>query len=149
MYKHILVPTDGSTVSARAEKAALEIAKKFKARITVVHVVAPWSPQSLGEIRALGPAPMSESEYLAASEKRANALMKKVADRARRARVKVATSLLYSNEPGRALVDTVKSARCDLVVMGSSSRTGIERIFLGSVASDVLQGSTVPTLVCR
>jgi nucleotide-binding universal stress UspA family protein len=149
MYRHILVPTDGSLVSARAEKAAIEIARKFKARITAVHVVAPFSPRALGEIRGLGPTPMSAEEYRAASEKRGTTSLEKVVARARRAKLSANTVLLTSADPGEALAKAAREHRCDLIVMGSSSRAGIERIFLGSVASEVLNGTQIPTLVCH
>ena len=149
MYRNILVPTDGSTMSARAEKAALEIARRFKARVTVVHVVAPFSPAALGEIRGLGPAPLTREEYAKASEKRGQASLRKVAGRAKRAKVAASTVLVTGRDPAEALVKAVREHRCDLIVMASSSRAGIERIFLGSVASDVLAGTRVPTLICH
>ena len=149
MYSNILVPTDGSTMSARAEKAAVEIARRFKARITVVHVMAPYSPTALGEIRGLGPAPLTREEYTKAAEKRGKATLAKVAGRAKRAKVKAETLLVADADPGEALVKAARDHKCDLIVMASSSRVGIERIFLGSVASEVLSGARTPTLICH
>ena len=54
MYRNILVPTDGSRVSARAARAAVQIARRFRAKITAVHVIAPFSPTALAEMRAPG-----------------------------------------------------------------------------------------------
>jgi nucleotide-binding universal stress UspA family protein len=149
MYRNILVPTDGSTMSARAEKAALEIAKRFKCRITVVNVMAPYSPTALGEIRGLGPTPLTREEYTKVAQKRGQAALDKVAGRAKRAKVTARTVLVSSRDPAEALVSAVREHKCDLIVMASSSRAGIERIFLGSVASEVLSGTRVPTLICH
>ena len=149
MFRRILVPTDGSTVSARAERAAIDLAKKYKASITAVHVVAPYSRRALGEVRGMGPSPLSADEYKALADKRGQAVLKKVAARARRAKLPVATVLVTSDSPGDALVEAAREARCDLIVMGSNSRAGIERIFLGSVASEVLSGTRIATLICH
>ena len=149
MYRHILIPTDGSPVSARAEKAAIDMAKKFKASITAIHVVPPYSPRSLGEIRGAGTQPMSAAEYRQATEKRGMAVLKKIQVRARRAKLGAEVMLVTSDTPGDALAQAARETGCDLIVMGSNSRVGIERIFLGSVASEVLSATRIPTLICH
>jgi len=149
MYRHILVPTDGSPVSARAEKAAIDMAKKFKASITAVHVVPPYSPRALGEIRGAGTQPLSAAEYRQVTEKHGKAVLKKVLARAKRAKVGAEEMLVTSDTPGGAIAKAAQDAGCDLIVMGSNSRTGIERIFLGSVASEVLSATRIPTLICH
>jgi len=149
MYRRILVPTDGSLVSARAEKAAIDMAKKYNASITAVHVVAPYSPRALGEIGGMGPAPLAPDEYKTLAEKRGRAVLEKIVARARRAKVDADTILVTSDSTGEALVKAAGDARCDLIVMGSNSRVGIERIFIGSVASDVLSATRIPTLICH
>ena len=149
MYRHILVPTDGSPVSARAEKAAVEIAKKFGARITVAHVIAPYSPHSLGEIRGAGTEPLSRQEYETAAGKRGKAAAGRVVTRARRAKVAVEALVQTDDSPGDAIVRIANQGKCDLIVMASNSRAGIERIFIGSVASEVLNGTRTPVLICH
>jgi nucleotide-binding universal stress UspA family protein len=149
MYRHILVPTDGSLVSARAEKVAVEMAKKFRARITVAHVVAPYSKNALGEIRGLGTEPLSREEYEKLSTKRGQAAAKRVLARAKRSQVKAEAVLDTDDSPGEALVRIARNRDCDLIVMASNSRAGLERIFVGSVASDVLNGTKTPILICH
>jgi len=149
LYRHILVPTDGSLLSARAAKAAVGLGKKFKARITAVHVVPPYSPQALSEIGAVAPAPLSREQYRQVAEKRGSAALKKVTARAGRAGLRSEALLVTDDDPGAALIRAAQNAGCDLIVMGSSSRAGIQRIFLGSVASEVLNGTRIPTLICR
>ena len=149
MYRHILVPTDGSLVSARAEKVAVEMAKKLNARITVAHVMQPWSPRKAGEVRGAGTQPLSREEHEQLSRKRADNASRRVLARARRAKVPAGAVLDTDDSPADALVRIARNEDCDLIVMASSSRAGLERIFLGSVASEVLSGTKTPVLVCH
>ena len=149
MYRHILVPTDGSPVSARAERAAVKIARRFHSKITAIHVIAPYSPQALAETAGPGPAPLTREEYARVAEKRAEALLQRLGARARRACVNVVKLSVIDEDAGEALMRVARDAGCDLIVMGSNSRRGLTRIFVGSVASDVLNGTDIPTLVCH
>jgi len=148
-YRHLLVPTDGSLVSARAERTAISVARQFGARITAMHVLAPYSPTALGEIHGLGPAPLTPDEYKRASEKRGKALLARVAARARRAGIRLDRVMVTDYDPAEALVRAARDHDCDLIVMGSSNRVGIQRIFLGSVASEVVNGTRVAALICH
>jgi nucleotide-binding universal stress UspA family protein len=138
MYRHILVPTDGTLVSARAEKVAVDMAKKFGARITVAHVVPPWSPHH-----------PSKPEYEKAAGDRGKAAARRVMTRARRAKVKADAVVEIDDSPGDVLVRLARNQGCDLIVMASNSRVGLERILLGSVTSEVLTGTKTPVLVCH
>lgn len=149
MYHHILVPTDGSPVSSRAERAAVQIAKRFHAKITAIHVIAPYSPTALAEAGGLGPVPLTREEYAQVAEERAETLLRRLYAHARRASVEVVKLSVTDEDTGSALVRAAHDAGCDLIVMGSHSRRGIERVFVGSVASDVLSGTDVPTLICH
>jgi nucleotide-binding universal stress UspA family protein len=149
MYRHILVPTDGSPVSARAERAAVQIAKRFHSKITAIHVIAPYSPQALAENDGLGPPSLTRDEYAKVAEDRSDTLLRRLYAHARRASVEVVKLSVTDEDTGATLVRTARDAGCDLIVMGSSTRRGIERIFVGSVASDVLNGTDIPTLICH
>ena len=149
MYHHILVPTDGSPASERAELAAVEIARRLHAKITAVHVIAPYSPQALAEIAVARPAPLTREEYQAAAEQRADALLRRVTTLARDAHVCAVRLTVTDDDAGQALIRTARDAGCDLIVMGSKGRKGIERIFVGSVSSDVLSGTNIATLICH
>ena len=149
VYRHILVPTDGSPASERAERAAVQIARRLRARITAIHVIAPYSPQAVAEIAASHPAPLNREEYRSAAEHRADTALQRVSGLAREARVPVVRLTLTDEDTGQALVRTARDAGCDLIVMGSHGRKGIERILAGSVSSDVLSGSDIATLICH
>ena len=149
MYRHILVPTDGSPVSARAEKAAVEMAKKFRARITVAHVIAPYSPHVPAGIRAAGAQSLSREEYEKAAARRGAAAVRRVLTRSKRAQVKAEAVVDKDDTPASALVRIARDRGCDLIVMASNSRAGLERIFIGSVASEVLGATRTPVLMCH
>jgi len=147
-YRHILVPTDGTERSTRAEKAATALARDFRARLTAVHVVAPYSPAALVEFRSVG-APPSPDQYREIVETRGRATLRRAATRARRAQVPVETALVTSNATAEAIVDAAREHGCDLIVMATSNPVGLQRLVLGSVASEVLLRAHAPVLVCR
>jgi nucleotide-binding universal stress UspA family protein len=148
-YRHILVPTDGTPRSARAEKAANALAGDCNARVTTVHVVAPYSTRAVAEVGGPRHPALSADEYKRLVQARARAVLRKVTARARRARVPVESVVLVNEAPAEAIVDVARERGCDLIVMATSNRVGLERLFLGSVATEVLAHSTTPVLVCR
>jgi nucleotide-binding universal stress UspA family protein len=149
IYRHILVPTDGSAISERAAKTAARLARGFGARITAVHVMEPFSERAARAIQAFAPGKMTHGEYRRVAEKRGNAALKKVAAQAKAAEVPCEQVLVTGNEPWEGIVDAARDSACDLIVMASHSRVGLERLLLGSVATEVLTHSKTPVLVCR
>jgi nucleotide-binding universal stress UspA family protein len=71
MYTHILVPTDGSALSLKAAKAAVELARVMKTKLTAVYATAPWMPPMGGEGELPRHMFTMESDYRKASEKEA------------------------------------------------------------------------------
>jgi len=146
MYKHILVPTDGSPLSLKAVRAASKLAAKLKAKITALYVIAPYMPRTTSEdIVYHGAYSMREYE----------AEMRKTADKAL-ARVVAAangsscdTMAKTHLHPWEAIIDAAKSRKCDLIVMASHGRRGIAGLLLGSETQKVLTHSKTPVLVCR
>jgi nucleotide-binding universal stress UspA family protein len=149
MYKQILLPIDHSTRSAEAARAAIEIARRFDASLSVLNVIAPFSRHAVGEIRAKAAKPLGAEEYRGLAEKKARAALEKVAAEAKAAGVACKTVLIEDDDPADGIVATARKRKADLIVMASSGRKGIERIFLGSVTTEVLSKTTSPVLVCR
>ena len=149
MYHHILVPTDGSPISLKAAGTAAQLARGFKAKITAVHVIAPFTQRAARQVRAPTDCAMTADEYRHLTEKRGNAALKKIAAQAGEAGVAFEAVLLTNDEPWEGIVEAARDHACDLIVMASNSRVGIERLFLGSVATEVLTHSMTPVLVCR
>lgn len=149
MFKHILVPTDGSPLSLRAVKMALQVARVHRARVTAFHVVAPFVPVGYIDGVAAYPELYSPTEYKRAVEAGAKRMLDRVARRAAAAKVRCDTAVAMADPPWRAIVRAARAKRCDLIVMSSHGRTGLGAVVLGSVTTKVLTHSKTPVLVCR
>lgn len=149
MFRHILVATDGSTLSLKAAKAAVELAKVHKARITAIHVIAPYVAPVAGDGVIYYPETFSPQEYRKATEKEAQKALGKVEAAAAAAKVACDTIAVTHDQPWESIVNTAKKRRCDLIVMASHGRRGIAGLLLGSETTKVLTHSRTPVLVCR
>jgi nucleotide-binding universal stress UspA family protein len=147
MYRRILVATDGSTLSKKAVKSAIELAGAVGAELVALYVV-PRYPVSYFE----GGVTVS-TEDIARTEKqwadKGQAVVDAVRDAAEAAGVKTRTSLSRSDLVAESILATARKSKCDLVVMASHGRKGLKRILLGSETQHVLTHSTVPVLVLR
>jgi nucleotide-binding universal stress UspA family protein len=148
MYKHILVPTDGSKLSNAAAKSAAKLAGDIGAKITAVYVIRPFDPPGHPEAVAFYSA-YGEKEFQEAGRKSAKQAIAKVKAAAAAAKVDVVGLAVTARNPWRAIVDTAKSKKCDLIVMASHGRKGLEALLLGSETQKVLTHSKTPVLVCR
>ena len=149
MYRNILVPTDGSTLSLKAARTAAGLAQALGAKITAVFVIEPFEPHWAGEIRALAPDPLSAKEYEKLTRQRGDASLEKVAAEAGKKGIACAKVIASDNQPWKAIIKAAQAKKCDLIVMSSHGRRGLEGILLGSQTTKVLTHSKVPVLVCR
>lgn len=149
MFRHILLPTDGSPLSTRAAKLAVGLAKSSGARLTTLHVIAPYEPTTYIEGMAAYPELFSPAEYKRATEARASRLLGKVAALAKAADVRCDTTTVNARAPWEAIIKTAKSKRCDAIVMASHGRRGLESLLLGSETTKVLTHTKTPVLVCH
>jgi len=147
MFKHILIPTDGSPVSTRAARAAVTFARDSGARVTVYYCKDPLPRPIYGDgyirNRALTP------EF----EKHADAEAKKclvaVTRAARDAGVRCETLANRAASPYEGIVEAAAKRKCDLVFIGTHGRRGLSRLVLGSVAEKVARLAKVPVMVYR
>jgi nucleotide-binding universal stress UspA family protein len=145
MFKHILFPTDGEGPSAAALAQCLAIAHDHGARVTALHVTAPFHVLSTRpEVLAGTP-----EGYAAQSAARARALLDPIADAARAKGVPCETVTVEHEHPYQAIIDTARQRQCDLVAMASHGRRGLEALLLGSETQKVLTHSSLPVLVLR
>ncbi len=147
MYNHILVPTDGSKLSTKALKAAAELARALKARVTVLYVMAPFSPPMETEAVAFYPA-YSARGYEQRMRTVADSAIAK-AKFAIGAGVKVEGITEFHAAPWEVIVKAAGKRKCDLIVMASHGRRGLVGVLLGSETQKVLTHSKTPVLVCR
>lgn len=147
MYQRILVPTDGSTLSKKAVKSAIEQAAATGAELVALYVV-PRYPISYFE----GSMSVSNSE-VARTEKqwadKGQGLVDAVQTVASAAGVKAKGVLAHSDLVAESVIAAAKKYKCDLIVMASHGRKGIKRVLLGSETQHVLTHSTLPVLVLR
>ncbi|HEY5637983.1 MAG TPA: universal stress protein [Burkholderiales bacterium] len=148
MYKHILVPTDGSKLSIKAIRTAAKLAKALNAKLTGVYVVPPYVPPMYGEAAVYVPS-MSPKRYKELTEKEAKKALAVVEVEASTAKIACNTTWLTQDAPWEGVVKTAKSKGCDLIVMASHGRRGLAGLLLGSETTKVLTHSKVPVLVCR
>ena len=147
MYKHILVPTDGSKLSAKAIKAAIEFARDAQARVTAFTAVPQYPIPT--EIELMNKRAVSFAEYQRKAKASAKKTLRTVAARARAAGVPYAEDYALSDRPYEAIIGAARKHRCDLIFMASHGRRGISALLHGSQTRDVLTHSSIPTLVYR
>ena len=145
MFKHLLVPTDGSELSLRAVRTAIELARTCNARIFALHVVAPFHAVSyLAEVLAA-----TELGYTQESIAQAERYLAEVRGLADAAGVPCQGSYVFDDRPCQAIAATAAEHRCDLIVMASHGWRGLNRLLLGSETHKVLLTSPLPVLVCH
>lgn len=147
MYKHILIPTDGSEVAEKAVSAGIDFAREVGARVTLFTAVPEYVPPSEAEVRAR--CVVSIAEHARRSEKLAHGILAGAASKARAARLEFATAHIESNQPWQAIIDAAKRYSCDAIFMASHGRKGLSAVWHGSQTREVLTHSDVPTLVYR
>ncbi len=147
MFKHILVPTDGSGFSNKAVAAAAQLAQSLNATLLVLHVRSPIeSPHHVegGAMSTLGgQAVMREIE----DEERG--LLDAALAIAAAVGVKAETAFVAGYSPYEAVIRIAREQHCDLIVMASHGRGGISGLLLGSETQKVLTHTTTPVLVVR
>ena len=148
MYKHILVPTDGSALSQKAVRTATELARGMKAKVTAIHVIAPYSPPIMME-SAIAYTAASPAEYRKSSEKQAQLMLDKVKAGVEAKKVACDVAFVNNAHPWEAIIKLATGRKCDLIVMASHGRRGLEGLLLGSETNKVLTHSKTPVLVCR
>ena len=145
MYDRILVPTDGSDVSAAAERAAIAFARAHGSEIVVLAVGQPQPPIATAEA-AMAIDPGIDDGVLLA---RATEHARRVADAAAAAGVRCSPLAVLDYSPADAILATADGRNCDLIFMGSHGRRGLSRLLAGSVTQKVLADASVPVLVMR
>ncbi len=145
MFKHLLIPTDGSELSEAAIAAGVEFAKSINAKVTGFHAMPKF------HVIAYGPEIVSDTREEFEKECRAHAdrFLAVIVRAAKAADVPCETVLKTTDYPYEAIVATAKEKGCDLVMMASHGRRGLEGLLLGSETQKVLTHSKIPVLVFR
>lgn len=148
MFTHILIPTDGSELSAEAGRNAFKLAKALKARATIV-LVSPTFKQLTNEGYLVPEMTTDKSDWQKSVTERARKVLDAAAAEATDAGVKCDTVHVFRDTAYVAIIDTAKKNGCDLIVMGSHGYGGFKQWVLGSETTRVLSQSKIPVLVYR
>lgn len=145
MYRNILIATDGSELAERGVTQGLALAKALGAKVTVVTVTdmmpaGPYTPI---------PWPSDIERYEAHAARAAERILDKVAKAAIAAGVAHTTVHIVDELPAEGILKACEEHDCDVVVISSHGRRGLDRIVFGSQAAKVVAMSRVPVLVCR
>lgn len=144
MFKHILVPVDGSETSMLALDKAAQMAKTFGSTVTALYVIDPYPFTGVGADFAYG-----QAQYITAATGEANTALEAARKALDAAGVPATTVVSESHAVHEGVVRAVESAGADLIVMGSHGRRGLQKLMLGSVAQRVLSSVHIPVLVVR
>lgn len=149
MYKHIMLPVDGSELSLKAEKECIAFAKSIGAKVTVIHVlphfnlhVSAW-PTPKAMITKI------EDEHDEETKQVVQKMLADVEERAKAAGVKCDSLLVVGDSPYEAIIENAGKGGCDLIMMASHGRKGVDAVLLGSETVKVLTHTKMPVLVVR
>ena len=145
MFKHVLLPTDGSKLSEDAIRMGLQLAKTINAKVTGFHVmpefhVFTYKTEMLED---------TKREFGRDSKAHAAQYLSVIETAAKAAGVPFEVVSAIHDHPYEAIIGVAKERGCDLIVMASHGRKGVQAVLLGSETQKVLTHSHVPVLVCR
>lgn len=143
MFKNILIPTDGSDLAEKAVKAGIAFAREIQAKATVLTVTEPFHVFTFNT-QAVEDTP---EEYRKHAHEHARETLGAAARAARAAGVACETIEVESEHPYQAIIDTAKNQGCDLIMMATHGRHGMDAVIHGSETAKVLTHSDLTVLV--
>jgi nucleotide-binding universal stress UspA family protein len=147
MFKHILVPTDGSDLSTTAVAKAIQFARETNASITFFYAKADFPVTFYGEGALMDP--ITPERYAEMASKRAQDILSACEAGARDAGLAFRSRATTSDVPYEAIIEAAREEGCDLIFMASHGRRGVSGLLLGSETQKVLTHSKIPVLVYR
>jgi nucleotide-binding universal stress UspA family protein len=147
MFKHILVPSDGSALSSDTVKKAVDFARETGARITFFYAKPDYPVAFYGEGALIDPT--TPEKFAEMAERQAQEILAAAQKLAAAAGVACGTSSATSDVPYEAIINAAADAGCDLIFMASHGRRGLSGLLLGSETQKVLTHSKIPVLIYR
>lgn len=145
MFRHVLIPIDGSSFSDGAVKAGIKLAKEMNAKLTGLHVTVPFhmmaaDSQALTDTRA---------EYENHSKAKAQKVLAAFEKAAKSEGVACESAFVAGEHPHETIINAARDKGCDLILMASHGRRGLQGLLIGSETQKVLTHSKIPVLVYR
>jgi len=147
VFKHLLVATDGSKISAKAVARALGLARALGARLTAFYASADYPSPVYSEASMYFP--MKRREYAAACERQAEHILNPIATKAEAAGIPFKAVHTIAAVPWEAILAAARKNKCDAIVMASHGRRGVSALLLGSETQKVLTHTKLPVIVIR
>ncbi|WP_101047198.1 universal stress protein [Macromonas nakdongensis] len=144
MFKKILVPSDGSQLAHKAAEFAADLAQQHGAQVVGVFVIDPFPYIGIGDASAVG-----LQAYLAEAKAAAGQSLEDIRQACAARGVSFEGDTIERNVTYEGIIETAEAEGCDLIVMGSHGRKGVEALILGSVAQKVLTHAKVPVLITK
>ena len=148
MYRHLLIPSDGTDVAEKAVAAGIEFARSIGARVTAFTAMPEYQLPAASELMSRKHVP-SPQQHEAWAKREADAILAAIARRAAAAGVPCDGDYALCDRPHEAIIDAANRNGCDLIFMASHGRSGLGALLYGSETRGVLSGSKIPTLVYR
>lgn len=148
MFKHILLPTDGSKLADRAIIHGINLAKSLGAKVTLLSVV-PEFRMIADESFAMPMSMQVKQRYEKEATERAGKKLATISARIAKAGLQSAAVVVSSDLPYQQIIEVARKRKCDVVVMASHGRRGLTGLLLGSETVKVLTHSKIPVLVVR
>ena len=143
LFRNIMVPFDGSSLSKHAFKFALDMAKKYQSKLTIVTCIGDYDSGSWYVDNRIAYLDFKR-QYKAAKLEH-----KRLEDITKKSNVPFSSTVLQTPKIANTLANYAKSRKIDLIVMGSHGRTGWSKVILGSVSNGVLHTARCPILVVK
>ncbi len=142
MYRHILIPIDGSDLAEHGVAHGFALAKSLGAKVSVIFVVEPFSEMTGRFLEAV-------ARYAELRKEQATSVLDRAATAAKEAGVSCETIQVENEQPYQAIIAAAEDKGCDLIVMSSHGRSGLSMLLIGSVTNKVLTNAKTPVLVCQ
>ena len=145
MFKHLLLPTDGSSLSNDAIEKGIRFASDAQAQVTGIYVMPEFHTMTFRTEM------LEDTEQQFAADRRAHAdqYLRVIRAAANKAGVACNTVSVINDHPFEAIIAAAEEKGCDLIVMASHGRRGVRGLLLGSETVKVLTHSKIPVLVYR
>jgi nucleotide-binding universal stress UspA family protein len=148
MFKKILIPTDGSPLSAQAANKGVCFARSIGAEIVALYVTQPFAA-TVGFDGMAAAYAITDEDYEKTANEQAQKYIQQILDRADTAGVKAQSRAVSNFNVADGIVQAASENGCDLIFIGSHGRSGLSRLLLGSVTVKVLGLAKTATLVYR
>lgn len=148
MFRHILIPTDGSRLARKGIRGGVRLARALGARVTGVYVMLPAAPRGYDDT-AIFYAGISARGWRHSFDRAARKALAVIEAEARAAKVPCATLIVHYRQPWKGILAAAHQRRCDAIAIASHGRGGLGGLLLGSETQQVLARSKKPVLVVR